>query len=94
MCKVDELDDLAGLARIGNQYQHIVGLNDAKVSMLSLARMKEEGRRACRCQCCGDIGANLSGLAHSAHHDLAPAVMNVFDDKIHCFLVVVVQWNV
>lgn len=44
MCKMHKVYDFTGLARIGYQQHHIIGLKHAQVAVLGLGRMQIHGR--------------------------------------------------
>ncbi len=66
-----QLDDLSGLARIGDQQQYIVGLDHPQVAVLCLAGMQENGRCAGGGESGGNVDAYLARLAHAAGDHLA-----------------------
>ena len=77
----DQLHQLAGLARVGDEQQQVLVADDAQVAVLRLAGMQEEGRRPGRAEGGGDVHGDLSGLAHAARDQPAAPVMDMLDDQ-------------
>ncbi len=74
-----DLEDLVGLARIGERHDDVVGRNHAQVAVESLAGMEEEARRAGRCERSRDLAPHETGFAHARDDALAAAGKNQFD---------------
>jgi len=70
------VENLAGLAGVGNRDHHVLWLDHAEVTMLSLARVHEERRRAGRGEGGGNLAADVAGFAHAGHHHAPRAVEN------------------
>ena len=64
-------DNLFGLAGIGDQDHHVAAPYHAKIAMNGLGRMKEQRRRARRCQCRRNLAADQPRLAHAADNDMS-----------------------
>ena len=74
-----DLQDLVGLARVGEGQHHVLLRDHAQVAVEGLARVEEEARRAGRGERCGDLAAHQARLAHARDDALARAG----EDRLH-----------
>jgi hypothetical protein len=77
--RLEEPQQLVGLAAVRQRDDDIVALNDAEVAVDRFGRMQKEGRRAGARQRRGDLAADDAGLAHAREDDASPAVAEQFD---------------
>ena len=71
--RVEQAQQLLGLAAVGERYQHVVAHQAAEIAVQGFSRVKEEGGRACTGKSRRNLLPDQAGLAHPGHHHAARA---------------------
>ena len=85
--RLQQAQDLVGLAAARERHDDVVGLDDAKVAVNRFGRMEEEGRRAGARQRGGDLAADDARLAHAGDDHAAAAL----EEEAHRLLEAVIE---
>ena len=84
-----QLDNFARLARIGNEQQQVVFLQNTQVSVLCLAGMQKDGGNAGRTKGSSNIHSYLPCLAHAGSYQFPFFAVYLFYDEFYRFFVCV-----
>ena len=94
MCQLCQLHDFTSFARIGDEQQQVILLEDAEVTMLCFAGVQENGRNTGRAEGGSDVHGYLSCLAHARSYQFPFFAVHLFYDEFYSSFISVRHWNV
>ena len=86
-CEPVELHDFFSTSGIGDEQQHVVGLDHSKIAVLGFGGIDAYRRDACGGESRRDVGCDLTGLAHTRGHDLAAFLTHLPVDQVQSLLI-------
>ena len=89
MRQLCQFDDFPCFARIGDEQQQVILLQDTQVSMLCFAGMQKYGRNAGRAKGCSNIHGYLPCFTHAGSYQFAFFTVYLFYDKFYRLFVCV-----
>ena len=82
-----DIDYFRAFTTVGNGNDHILFSHHAQIPMKGLAWVHEESWRACAGQGCGNLPADMAGLAHASHYHPGLAIQYA----LHCCLKLIIN---